>query len=541
MLDNNTPNPNKTFQLTLTSAVGATVCANSTATVTILDNDAAMPGALSLSSASYSASEGAGVVSVTVNRTGGSNGAVTARLNTFFGSATAADFTQVATTVSFAGGDSNPKTIQVPIIDDALIEGDENFAITLDGFQTASPGPITSATGTIVDDDSATPGSAQFISASQSVSNAAQEVVVSAVRTGGTTGRVQISYQTSDGSAIGGIDYVSSQGTLTWNDGDASVKQFTVPLIVAGGVRPNSNFNVLLTNPQCLSGCGSSAFATGNPTLITIDIVDSSTRAPGTLVLSRTTAAVVEGVANAQVIGVQRIGGSGGSVSIGYQLDEGTAKFGQQLPTGVNAGTLTWADGDLSTKIIPLSTLQDANTTNEVFTVSILNQTGGAEIGTTTQAAITIIDDDATQCIPGTIRFTALNQSVRDDSGTVSLVAERVGGICGELNASFRVNAGSAGFFTDIIPASQTGALVWLDGDGSPRFIPVSIVAPVALEEDERFTVTLSGQDVEGLSQIATVTITSSVGRSKGGGGAAGLWMFGLIAGLVVQRRRKTH
>ena len=48
-------------------------------------------------------------------------------------------------------------------------------------------------------------------------------------RTGGFNGALTINYATSNGSAIAGTDYTAESGTLSWANGDSSVKTITVP------------------------------------------------------------------------------------------------------------------------------------------------------------------------------------------------------------------------------------------------------------------------------------------------------------------------
>ena len=84
------------------------------------------PGILQLSAATYSVAENGGTATITVTRTGGSAGAVGVTLATSNGTATApADYTAVSQTVSFAAGDTASKTVSIPIVDDALVEGNE--------------------------------------------------------------------------------------------------------------------------------------------------------------------------------------------------------------------------------------------------------------------------------------------------------------------------------------------------------------------------------------------------------------------------------
>jgi hypothetical protein len=94
---------------------------------------------------------------VSVSRINGSDGAASVIYSTSGISATAGDdFTAPSGTLNWAAGDSSARTILVPIINDATIEGDETFSITLSAAAGASLGAASVMTITIVDDDVAT-------------------------------------------------------------------------------------------------------------------------------------------------------------------------------------------------------------------------------------------------------------------------------------------------------------------------------------------------------------------------------------------------
>ena len=96
----------------------------------------------------------------TIVRTGGSEGAVTATLRSSDGTATAdADYEPVATTVHFADGDTTPRTVEVPILADAIPdEVDETVVLTLsDPGGCATLGDLEQTTLTIRDDENPTP------------------------------------------------------------------------------------------------------------------------------------------------------------------------------------------------------------------------------------------------------------------------------------------------------------------------------------------------------------------------------------------------
>jgi YVTN family beta-propeller protein len=112
-------------------------------------------GTLQFSAATYSVGEAGGSVTITVTRVGGSTGAVGASFATSDGTATAgSDYTAASGTLSWADGDSAPKTFVVPILQDALVEGNETVNLTLSApTGGATLGAPSTAVLTIVDDD----------------------------------------------------------------------------------------------------------------------------------------------------------------------------------------------------------------------------------------------------------------------------------------------------------------------------------------------------------------------------------------------------
>jgi uncharacterized delta-60 repeat protein len=87
---------------------------------------------LTFSAAGYPVQESDGNATITVQRLFSGTGAVTVHYATTDGTATSpADYNNTSGTLSWADGDTSDKTITVPIIADALSEGDETFSLTL--------------------------------------------------------------------------------------------------------------------------------------------------------------------------------------------------------------------------------------------------------------------------------------------------------------------------------------------------------------------------------------------------------------------------
>jgi hypothetical protein len=149
----------ETFSVTLSNPTGgATIGAPTTATITINDDDVARPGTLALDPASYSISEGGGAVNITVTRTNGSDGAVAVTISSRDISAlNGQDYTATSRVLSWASGDSTPKSASVPILDDSGVESNESFEVTLGGPTGGATIGAAVATVTISDNDTAPP------------------------------------------------------------------------------------------------------------------------------------------------------------------------------------------------------------------------------------------------------------------------------------------------------------------------------------------------------------------------------------------------
>jgi len=110
---------------------------------------------LSFASTSFSINEnGTGITPIVITRIGGSTGAVTVKVTTSNGTATApADYNNTPITISFASGETN-KTVIVPIVNDSDTEGNETINLILSNpTGGAVLGVQATATLTIVDDE----------------------------------------------------------------------------------------------------------------------------------------------------------------------------------------------------------------------------------------------------------------------------------------------------------------------------------------------------------------------------------------------------
>jgi hypothetical protein len=103
---------------------------------------------------SFAVNEGDGKVTLTVTRTGATSGAVSVRYSTADGTANQkSDYIEAVGTLQMAAGETS-KSFDVLIVDDAYVEGNESFSVTLSDPVGATIGTPNQATVTIIDNDS---------------------------------------------------------------------------------------------------------------------------------------------------------------------------------------------------------------------------------------------------------------------------------------------------------------------------------------------------------------------------------------------------
>jgi hypothetical protein len=173
--------------------------------------------------------ENAGQGIVTILRTNGSIGIASVRLTTANGTATAfADYTPVNRVVTFADGET-VKTVAISVANDSVAEPDETVLLALS--QPTGGATILTPTSTLtIFDDEVVPSYVGYAMTLFSVNETDGFATISVVRTNSRRGFFTVDFSVSDGSAIAGQDYVFTNGTLVFNDGE-NLKTFTVPIL----------------------------------------------------------------------------------------------------------------------------------------------------------------------------------------------------------------------------------------------------------------------------------------------------------------------
>ena len=485
----------ETVNLTLASPTGgATIGTQGTATLSIIDNDTLPPSSLQFSAPTFSVNEdGTTSAAVTVTRTGSSTAAVSATVNLANGSATApADYNNSPILVNFGAGDSAPKTINIPIVNDNLVEPTETVNLSLvNPTGGATIGTQGTASLNIVDNDS----SLQFSASSFSVNEDGTPIAsVTVTRTGSTAGAVSGTVSLADGTAIAPGDYANTPIAVNFAAGDNTPKIVNIPIVNDTLVEGNETVNLTLGSPT-----GNTTIGTQNTATLAIVDNDSS------LQFSSPTFGINEDGTPVAAVTVIRTGSSAGAVSANVNLTNGTA-----IAPGDYTGTpipVSFVDGDSTPKTVIIPIVNDTLVEpTETVNLSLVGPTGNATIGTQSTSTLNIVDNDSS------LQFSAPTFTV-NENGTASaaVTVTRTGSNTGAVSASVNLANGTATAPGDY--ANTPIPVNFADGDNTPKVVNIPIVNDTLVETTENLSLSLvspTGNATIGTQSTATLNITDN-------------------------------
>ena len=207
-----------------------------------------------------------------------------------------------------------------------------------------------------------------FSAAGYSAMATATNVLITVTRTGSNAAPASVTYATSDGMAVAGVNYLSAAGTLSFGAGET-----------------NKSINIVVLNGPLWTGDGSINLSlvspTGGATLgmqtnAVLTIAEEDLTAPGLLRFSASACTAATSGSGA-VITITRTGGCAGAVSVSLATTGGTA-----VPwTDYNpvADTISFADGEtVKTYVVPL--LGNGAAVGKTIELDLLNPAGGASL-----------------------------------------------------------------------------------------------------------------------------------------------------------------
>jgi len=236
--------PNETFNVNLSSATNATI-ADSQGVGTI-SNDDSQP-TIAINDVSLTeGNAGTTVATFTVSLSNASSQTITVNYTTADNSATAgSDYVAASGTLTFTPGQLT-QSIAVTVNGETMFEPNETFNVNLSGATNATIAD-NQGVGTITNDDSQPTISINDVS--QDEGNAGTTSAVFTVSLSNPSNQtITVSYATANSTATAGIDYVATNGTLTFTPGQTSQP---INVSVNGDTLNEDNvaFNVNLTSP----------------------------------------------------------------------------------------------------------------------------------------------------------------------------------------------------------------------------------------------------------------------------------------------------
>ncbi len=432
---------------------------------------------------------------------------------------------------------TEPAIVTVTGRDDNELDGDQTVAIEVSlsssdsNYGVLNPSDVT----VIVQDDDKEDTSEDTSSGTSLVSFVLNQFSVSegknaqvlVNRTGDTSLPASVNYVTTQQTAVAGVQYSNSQGTLTWNANDASSRVIEITTLDDDMVTTgSSNFLISLSNPI---GVSFGNYATATVSILNTTTVedtcgeggcegdgeddggDDSTDGSG----SSTKDIVMFGAAvftalegDVAEVSVYRLGAGKGSVSVNYQVQVATADSNDFVSS---SGMLSWSDGDLAPKTFNVSLTQDSAVEGTEYLKLQLSNPVNANMGFMSE--LRIIDDDVAAPVAeeiesaGVISLSSSAFTVGESSGSLNLPLTRSNGSAGAVSVQVQMQAGTATAGADY--SGTTLSATWADSETGQKIVSIPILDDSLSESSESFTVSvsiLSGDATLGQS-TASVTI----------------------------------
>ncbi len=454
----------RTVSLQLTNATGSMMNNPSNALLTILDRTQSK-GSFELSATNYVVSEGGGIgstnLTVTVLRTNGAAGIVSVGYATANGTAVAgAKYFSTNGVLSFADGEM-VKTFQVQVLNTATVEPTSYFFVQLTnaslGTSIFNP---SNATVTILN----TNVGIVFSLATNTFNETLPFATLNVLRYNNTVGTTTINYSTTNGSAVAGVNFVASSGTLTFNDG-ASQSVILVPLLYSTNATGDLQFTVGLSNPT-------PGVQLGNPSITTVILQDNDAG----LSFTTNSVSVLKNAGNL-VVTVVCSNTNVEPVAVTYNTADGAAT--NHATAGADyvttSGTLIFSNG-VSTQTFTVPIINNgAVSGNHVFTVSLSNPTGTGRLVPPTVQTVTIIDSNSG------IRFSGANYTVLKTGGAALISVYRSDFTNTTSTVDFVATNGTA--ISGLNFVATNGTLVFTNGQTVATF-SVPIIATTTVQPD---------------------------------------------------------
>ncbi|MCB1757773.1 MAG: hypothetical protein KDJ38_19795, partial [Gammaproteobacteria bacterium] len=453
------------------------------------------PGTVTFNSQSYRFAEDDGRVTVELQRSGGSAGAITVKLEARSVSerATAVqgrDYRLDSDSVSWRSGESGTKSFGLTMLqDDDGQEGDEAFDLLITDLGGAGAGKITRTRIVIADSPPIVrnAGEVNFEKANWEIREDGDFINIAVLRSGGSDGVAEVGYSLggNQDTATPGEDYTRVSGTLRWQDGEDGPKTFSVKVLQdQDGNEGRETVGLFLTKPV--------GATTGNTPSATLTIIDVPP-ATGLVEFAQSSYQFSESDGEAVLI-LKRVNGDAGVAEafIGYGGSGDSAIEGEDYTEGTTR--VRWADGDSADKRITVPLKTDSLVEEDESFSVFLDDVAGADFGQRSSSTVTIKDSTVLPR-PGVISFRNATHTSAENAGDIKFDVLRRDGSDGAVSVAYRIGASGDTATADADYKSGSGTLRWADGDSSAKQITLSLLADQQREADEFVSIVLSSPE----------------------------------------------
>ena len=407
-----------------------------TAFLTAIDNDF-KHGTIRMVKERYYSDEGNRQVRITLERVNGSNGQVSVQLKTLDltqqevansgyskanGSSILSDYIQRVVDVTFEPEETH-KSIYVTLNNDTVKEPDEAFRVELSkpkgGAIIDGPFSRSESLVVIVDDDYEA-GVLSLAFEDFTIEENEEQLKIPVQRIGGTQGRVHVDYLITQ--LVDDSETIALEGTLDWANQDAEDNYIVFDVPDDDLVNLDKSYIVILQN-----GGGTEQ---KKPRLgikkAAISVLNDDSY--GELAFASPDFYVTEN-AGEFLVSVSRLNGLSESVTVDYDVIDGTARAGEDfVPT---SGTLVFEPGQPTASFkVQILNSPEVGDNDETVVLRLNNPMPRhsfirrAKLGTPNIAVLNIIDDELNNVPPGTID-TSFNQSAGTDDFIDTIVIQK--------------------------------------------------------------------------------------------------------------------
>ncbi len=396
-------------------------------------------------------------------------------------------------------------SLAIPVvpIDDSVQEFMADVTLTLLEAPRAALGDPASATLNIVGND----GAVEFVQSRYYLAPVTGLAQIPVHRTGDTSVVVSVAFFATAGTATNGVDFLATNGTLTFYAGE-TLKYLPVTLLDDGRARAARTVNLALRQASDGAPLGGQdqALLTIMDDRSSVQFVQSTYRAVK--------------AAGSMAVKVRREGFLTNAVTVDYlvkNLNETTNSAQAGVDFTATNGTINFAAGQTEASfLVPILGNPLAEGDKTALLV-LTNTTGKAALGTPGTAALVIVDDACH------LEFTTAASAIEEYARSVTLTIHRSGSTLWPVSVDYATQAGTALPNRDFAPVSGTASLLGdsseysTNGSGVLEFhagetektIKVSIIDNVLGDGDRQFSVRLSNPRAQTATPASAISLGS--------------------------------